>query len=907
MVGAQANAPSNASASTSPNQLSWKFLAFVSVLFLDVVISLLLLTHLVPGIAETEGETRKFTFYGSLLDLGVLAAVRFVLVVGALLVAFIRAEVPPEWPFKLYHPNGEKKSKEELEQEALEEPLGPWFQRWISRPAVWGELVGVTTQLVCVIKCLARLNVEVGLFADSEPAHPLFWIAICFAALFALLEVSYLDFCCVQAAQRGKACFGETPAILRPISSALSIPLLSREAQEEPDEEEPVVPDEDVRGVSDITADTTYKASWTDLSTICYPDIHMIGVAFVFLLLAAVAQVYIPRFLGKILDALTAAFADANDDQRKHESIIEIPGFLDNVKRLTIASLLAGIFSGCRGSIFTLVGARANVRLRVQLMDSLLHQDIGFFDVTKTGDITSRLSSDTTLVGDQVSLNVNVFLRSIVQALGVLAFMFVVSWQLTILAFISVPLITILSKWYGNYVRALTKLMQKILADGNSVSESAFAAIATVRTFDAAESELEEFEEKMQKYLDFTKRAATAYFGFATFTVALPQLVFALVVFYGGLLVRNGDISSGELVSFLLYLSSLSDAFASIGYVFSSLTQAVGAADKVFELIHRQPRMKAPDSENESLLRDAQSDLSSRGIIGIRALKVREHRLRGLAPESCRGEIELENVELYYPSRPRKRVLDGLSLKIEPGTVVALVGQSGGGKSSIVSLIQHLYEPNSGRVMLDGQEVHQISPQWLYKHLSVVSQQPNLFGRSIKRNIIYGLEGTDDEPTQEEIEQAAKLANAHEFIEQMPNKYDTEVGERGVQLSGGQRQRIAIARALVRKPRVLLLDESTSNLDAHSEFLVQQAIDNMLGRGKSTENGANMTVVIVAHRLSTVKNADRIFVIQEGRVVEEGNHNELIRNPEGHYSLLVRRQMESQTMLDTGLVDSESG
>ena len=433
---------------------------------------------------------------------------------------------------------------------------------------------------------------------------------------------------------------------------------------------------------------------------------------------------------------------------------------------------------------FTIVGARVNVRLRVKLMDALLAQDIGFFDTTKTGDITSRLSSDTTLVGDQVSLNVNVFLRSLVQAIGVLLFMFLVSWQLSVLAFISVPLITLLSKWYGNYVRSLTKLMQQKLADGNTVSEAALGSMATVRAFDAAEIELAAFEDSMAKYLRLNYKAAVAYCGYATMSTSMPQLVFAVVVFYGGMLVRNGDMTSGQLVSFLLYLQSLSDAFSTIGWVFSSLTQAVGAADKVFELMHRKPRISAPSTTDEP-----GQPWSRTGIVGIEATKTRQQRMYGRRPETAQGEIVLSDVEMYYPARPKRRVLNGLSLKVDPGSIVALVGPSGGGKSSVMSLIQHLYEQSSGKVLFDGIEVHELSPEWLYRNVSIVSQEPTLFARSIKKNIMYGLEGTDAEPTDEEIVEAAKLANADSFIQRMPEKYDTEVGDRGVQLSGGQKQR----------------------------------------------------------------------------------------------------------------------
>jgi ATP-binding cassette, subfamily B (MDR/TAP), member 9 len=254
------------------------------------------------------------------------------------------------------------------------------------------------------------------------------------------------------------------------------------------------------------------------------------------------------------------------------------------------------------------------------------------------------------------------------------------------------------------------------------------------------------------------------------------------------MLVRNGDMTSGQLVSFLLYLQSLSDAFATIGYVFSSLTQAVGAADKVFELLHRKPKMKVPTNAVDEAPAEHPTHT---GILGIEATKTRLQRSLGRRParDQAIGSISLQDIVMYYPARPKRKVLDGLSLRIEPGSVVALVGQSGGGKSSVMSLIQHLYEPSSGRVLIDGHDVHELCPEWLSRHISIVSQEPTLFARSIKKNIMYGLEGTPYEPTDDEIQEAARLANAHSFIMDMPQQYDTEAGERGVQLSGGQKQR----------------------------------------------------------------------------------------------------------------------
>ena len=464
-------------ASSVKPQPYWRIGLFVIALLIDGLATVLLLSHFVPGIARLEGETPHFTFYGSLLDLSILAFGRLFFCLLGLLIAYCRAEVRPDhYPFEPNHPNGERKSRDDLELEALEEPFRPWLLRFIQRPAFPVELLGFVTQIDSVIKCLARMNVEIGTLADSEPSHPLFWLAVLCTAVFSVVEVSYCEDMCRLAAQYGKeraaARAGEPrPTLLRQITSSLNIPLLadqdeptavldpeaSRDGAANGDESATTTrsTEDDPPGVSDITADAHYKATWSDLVSICFPDIHLIMVAFVFLLLAAIAQVYIPRYLGNILDALSEAFTDVDDDTAHRKSMFDIPGFMSNVRLLVLASVLAGVFSGVRGSCFSVVGGRVNVRLRVQLMDALLSQDTAFFDVTKTGDITSRLSSDTTLVGDQVSLNVNVFLRSLVQALGVLLFMFLVSWQLSILAFISVPLITMLSKWYGNYICGL--------------------------------------------------------------------------------------------------------------------------------------------------------------------------------------------------------------------------------------------------------------------------------------------------------------------------------------------------------------------------------------------------------------------------------------------------------------------
>lgn len=806
------------------------------------------------------------------------------------------------------NPNGSRKSREEIEQEALEEPLLPWFKRYIARYTFVTECFSVVMSILIIIKCLARLNVEIALLDEKEDNHPVFWIALLITALTSTLTCFFIEKVCIRLSSLGnyERKSGSRRRQMNESSPEnileLEEPLLDQEEVEEPlisngnnDNSEETT----TAAGPDISGDAEHKADLKDLLSVCADDLYYFAFAFVFLILAAIAQVLIPRYTGNMLDSI-ATYSDGDKGD-----IWSVPGFLSNMKKLIIASILGGVFSGMRGSIFTLVGGRVNVRLRTLLMDSLLAQDIGFFDITKTGDISSRLSSDTTLVGDQVTLNVNVFLRSVVQAIGVLIFMAILSWQLTLLAFISVPAITMLSRWYGDFIRSMTKLMQKKLADGNSISEAALGSMATVRALGAENTEMDEFQKSMDQYLSLNVRGAVAYLGYATAVTSLPQLVTAVVLFYGGLLVMSDDdpMTSGQLVSFLLYLSSLSDAFNSIGFIFASLTQAVGAADKVFELIHREPKRTLPtvsDNEmNEPTPRE--NRLSSIRAEG----QVQKFREGGVFPASCSGEVTFNNVTMFYPARPQRKILNEMSLFVPSGHVAALVGPSGGGKSSVISLIQNLYQSGGGDIYIDGIKIHDLSPNWLSANVAVVSQEPTLFARSIRRNIIYGLEGTDREPSDEEIEEAARLANASSFIESLPQGYETDVGERGVQLSGGQKQRIAIARALVRKPRILLLDEATSALDAESEAMVQEAIDNMISKdrtkeenGDSSSSSSSMTVMIVAHRLSTVRNADIIFVVEKGQVVESGSHDELLENDNGSYANLISRQMKANDKLD---------
>ncbi|VDH92845.1 ATP-binding cassette, subfamily B (MDR/TAP), member 9 [Mytilus galloprovincialis] len=520
--------------------------------------------------------------------------------------------------------------------------------------------------------------------------------------------------------------------------------------------------------------------------------------------------------------------------------------------------ILPEIVSGCRGWCFSLAMARLGIRVRNRLFGSVIEQEIGFFDKVKTGDITSRLTSDTTVMTDTVTLNMNIFTRNLILGVGIIVFMFKLSWRLSLLTLIAFPIVLGVSKVYGEYYRDLASKVQDALAAANNVAEEALSAIRTVRSFANEDGEKDRYRTSLHKAYKINVKQANVYAGYVWCTQLFELGLTVAVLYYGGHLVLTKTLSGGNLVSFILYQMQLGNCIDEIGEVFTGLMQAAGASEKVFEYIDREPVVK-------NTVKDR---MDTESVIG--QSEVESDKISGL--------IEFKNVTFAYPSRPDTNVLKNVSFTVQPGEVVALVGPSGGGKSSCINLLEHYYEPITGQILLDKKPVKEYDHKFLHTKISLVGQEPVLYARSIKDNIGYGL-GSD--VTIETVQQAAGMANAHEFIMEMEKQYVTEAGEKGQQLSGGQKQRIAIARALIRKPVVLLLDEATSALDSESEHVVQQAIyKNLKGR----------SVIIIAHRLSTVEKADRIIVIDKGCVIEEGSHSELLRN-NGKYASLVQRQL----------------
>jgi hypothetical protein len=329
---------------------------------------------------------KKYSFSNSIVDLLILCTARILVALVAFAYAYLKGEIQPEYHFNMFHDDGTKKSREELEEEALEQNFRDWLGRYITRPAFSCEFFSVITIFLCIVKCLVRLDLQIGRYADKESMHPAIWIAFMYAALVAVLELCFVDRVCVLLGEWGHADreLPTRPSILRQISSTLSLPLLANDSLQATDEETatlstgendqgPVV-DENAPAVSDISGDANYKASWKDLMMLCAPDAPLILVAFIFLLLAAAAQIYIPKYTGAILDKLAETFTGSDDDNATHKSMKDVPGFMSNVRKLIAASVLGGVFAGIRGSIFTVVGGRVNVRMRLRLMDSLLVQ-----------------------------------------------------------------------------------------------------------------------------------------------------------------------------------------------------------------------------------------------------------------------------------------------------------------------------------------------------------------------------------------------------------------------------------------------------------------------------------------------------------------------------------------------------
>ena len=515
--------------------------------------------------------------------------------------------------------------------------------------------------------------------------------------------------------------------------------------------------------------------------------------------------------------------------------------------------IFVGIGLGCiilgilQGYCFGVMGQRLARRLRVLLLKCVLRQEIGFFDrkENSSGAIVGRLASDTVLVRGAVGDQIAVILQNLVTIIAAFIIAFTASWSMTLLVIATLPLLAVANYFQTKFMTGFTSDADTLYNDANQTAAEAMGSIRTIAAFGMQDQICELYNDGMvgpEKTVQ--KKANTAGLGFS-FSQFVMFAVYGLAFWFGGQMVSQGKMTFDDMLKAFFSILLAAFGLAQAQMAFPDMGKASAAVQRVFAVIDRVPEI---DSSSPA----------------------------GDKPEKVVGDIELKDVSFRYPSRPDVAVFKHFNLKVDSGKSLALVGESGSGKSTIVGLLLRFYDPIQGAVMLDGRDIKTLNLRWLRAQIGLVNQEPVLFSDTIIGNIRYG----DDRATVEEVRSAAAVANALDFIDQMPEGLDTRVGEGGIQLSGGQKQRLAIARAVLRNPRVLLLDEATSALDAESEKLVQDALDKII---------VGRTCIIVAHRLSTVRNADIIAVVANGKIIERGAHENLMKSA-GSYAKLVKHQ-----------------
>lgn len=552
-----------------------------------------------------------------------------------------------------------------------------------------------------------------------------------------------------------------------------------------------------------------------------------------FLLLSSGSNLAFPAFLGDLVDAAQ------NDAARINPIALTLGGLL----------LAQAVFSFGRIVFFERVAQRALAALRQAMYGHLIDLPLPFFHQRRVGELTSRLQSDIGVLQETFTSTLAEFIRQIVVITGGIALLTYTSWKLTAFMLAILPVVILLAVVFGGRIRKYSKQVQDASADSNTVVEESLSAIATVKAYTNEDRERSRYKESTLHVARLAITGGILRGAFASFLILGLFGALVAVVWKGTSLIATGELAAGQLFSFVIYSGFIGGSIGGMADVYARLQKAVGATEALLDMLD-----EAIEESSEAVPTTLPDPL----------------------PDT--PAVSFQEVDFAYPSRPDVPVLQGFSLDIDPGMQVALVGPSGAGKTTVVQLLLRFHEAAEGSLAFYGHPSTSLAKKAWRAQTAWVPQDVILFGHSIRENIAYGRPDASDA----DIQQAAKEANAWEFIQRFPDGMDTQIGERGVQLSGGQRQRIAIARAVLRDPQILLLDEATSSLDAESEGLVQEALQRLM-QGR--------TSLVIAHRLSTVRTADRIAFLDGGRVVEFGTHAELMALADGKYRHFVEQQM----------------